>query len=163
MSRGKISTPPKPRRRRSDQSLGDILVSERQLSPKTRCGASRRYVLGIPFVNLKDKSPVRRALAHSRTHRAHAQHHRVPRRDGDTLEVAMLDVEDLASIDSVKKKTGLKILAAPDRRPRVIKHALLQYQKSLKDEFGDIIATRSGEDHSVVDEKDGEGARRTTS
>ena len=55
----------------------------------------------------------------------------------------MLDVEDLVSIDSVHKKTGLKIL------PRLtdvesIKNALLQYQKSLKDEFGDIISTEAG-------------------
>jgi type IV pilus assembly protein PilB len=50
----------------------------------------------------------------------------------------MLDTEDLAAIDFVKKKVGLKIL------PRLtdeasMRHALLQYQKSLKAEFGDII------------------------
>jgi type IV pilus assembly protein PilB len=58
------------------------------------------------------------------------------------LEVAMLDVNDLAAIDFVKKKVGLKIL------PRLtdtasMKGALLQYQKSLKEEFGDIIKTAS--------------------
>ena len=33
------------------------------------------------------------------------------KKSDDSLEVAMLDVEDLASIDSVRKKTGLKILS----------------------------------------------------
>jgi len=54
----------------------------------------------------------------------------------------MLDVDDLRAIDFVKKKVGLKIL------PRLtdtdsIKNALLQYQRSLKAEFGDIIQKES--------------------
>ena len=72
------------------------------------------------------------------------------KRDGDSLEVAMLDVDDLASIDSVRKKTGLKIL------PRLtdtesVKSTLLQYQKSLKDEFGDIISTEAGKIRIVAE------------
>ncbi len=124
------------------QSLGDILISRGSLTED----ALRRiqaYVLGIPFVNLKDHpipadilSLIPEPIA--RTHNIIAF-----KKEGDSLDVAMLDVEDLASIESVRKKTGLKIL------PRLtdtesIKHALLSYQKSLKDEFGDIIATESG-------------------
>jgi type IV pilus assembly protein PilB len=50
----------------------------------------------------------------------------------------MLDVDDLSAIDFVKKKVNLKIA------PRLtdsesIKSAIIQYQKSLKAEFGDII------------------------
>ena len=56
----------------------------------------------------------------------------------DSLEVAMLNTDDLSSIEFIKKKVGLKIL------PRLtdndsIKSALLLYQKSLKAEFGDLI------------------------
>ncbi len=48
------------------------------------------------------------------------------------------NTNDLSSIEFIKKKVGLKIL------PRLtdvesIKNALLQYQKSLKAEFGDLI------------------------
>ena len=54
----------------------------------------------------------------------------------------MLDTADLPAIDFVKKKVGLKIL------PRLtdtesMKEALRQYQKTLKDEFGDIITKES--------------------
>ncbi|MDB5244450.1 MAG: Type secretion system protein [Parcubacteria group bacterium] len=125
-----------------EQSLGDILVSRGSLTED----ALRRiqaYVLGIPFVNLKDHKVEPNILAMipepiARTHNIIAF-----RKDGETLEVAMLDVDDLASIDSVRKKTGLKIL------PRLtdtesIRSALVQYQKSLKDEFGDIISTEAG-------------------
>lgn len=124
------------------QSLGDILVSRGSLAED----ALRRiqaYVLGIPFVNLKDHRIPTDILGLvpepiARTHNIIAF-----RKENDSLEVAMLDVDDLASIDSVRKKTGLKIL------PRLtdtesIKSALLQYQKSLKDEFGDIISTEAG-------------------
>ncbi|MDO8231813.1 MAG: GspE/PulE family protein [bacterium] len=133
------------------RSLGDILVSRGSLTED----ALRRiqaYVLGIPFVNLKDSHIVVDTLALipepiARTHNIIAF-----RKENDSLEVAMLDVDDLASIDSVRKKTGLKIL------PRLtdtdsIKFALLQYQKSLKDEFGDIISAEAGKIRIVA--KDG--------
>ena len=129
------------------QSLGDVLVSRGSLSED----ALRRiqaYMLGIPFVNLKEHHIPIDILALipepiARTHNIIAF-----KKDNGSLEVAMLDVEDIASIDSVRKKTGLKIL------PRLtdtesIKYALLQYQKSLKDEFGDIISTEAGKIHIV--------------
>ncbi len=124
------------------QSLGDILVSRGSLTED----ALRRiqaYVLGIPFVNLKEHRISTDVLALipepiARTHNIVAY-----KKEENSLEVAMLDVGDLASIDSVRKKTGLKIL------PRLtdtesIKSTLLQYQKSLKDEFGDIISAEAG-------------------
>lgn len=124
------------------QSIGDILVSQGQMT-EDALRRIKAYVLGIPFVNLKDKkipfevfSLIPEPIA--RTHNI------IAFRKGDTeLEVAMLDTEDLPAIDSMKKKTGLKIL------PRLtdedsIRHVLLQYQKSLKEEFGDLISTEAG-------------------
>lgn len=126
------------------QSIGEVLVSGGAMSPD----ALRRiqaYVLGIPFVNLKDKKVALDVLSLipepiARTHSIIAFR---KNEDKGELEIAMLDTEDLPAIDSVRKKTGLKIL------PRLtddesIKHVLMQYQKSLKEEFGDIIATEAG-------------------
>jgi type IV pilus assembly protein PilB len=123
------------------QSLGDILISRGSLTED----ALRRiqaFVLGIPFVNLKEHCIPLEVFALipepiARTHNIIAI-----KKAGDSLEVALLDIEDLASIGSVRKKTGLKIL------PRLtdvesIKSALLHYQKLLKDEFGDIISTEA--------------------
>ncbi|TSA43810.1 type II/IV secretion system protein [bacterium] len=131
------------------QSLGDILVSRGSLTED----ALRRiqaYVLGIPFVNLKEHRIASEVLSLipepiARTHNIVAY-----KKEDDSLEVAMLDVGDLASIDSVRKKTGLKIL------PRLtdtesIKATLLQYQKSLKDEFGDIISTEASKIRVVAE------------
>ncbi len=132
-----------------NQSLGDILVSRGSLTED----ALRRiqaYVLGIPFINLKEQKIETEVLSLipepiARTHNIIAF-----KQDGKSLEVAMLDVDDLASIEAVSKKTGLKIL------PRLtdtesIRNALLQYQKSLKDEFGDIISAEAGKIHVITE------------
>ncbi len=61
------------------------------------------------------------------------------KKSASELEVAMLDPGDLRAIDFIKKKVRLKIIARLTDKES-IKSALLQYQKSLKAEFGDIIS-----------------------
>jgi type IV pilus assembly protein PilB len=131
------------------QSLGDILVSRGALTED----ALRRihaYMLGIPFVNLKEQRIPSDVLALipepiARTHNIIAF-----KKEESSLEVAMLDIEDLDSIDSVRKKTGLKILTRLTDTDS-IKHSLLQYQKSLKDEFGGIISAEAGKIRIVAE------------
>ncbi len=112
------------------------------------------YVLGIPFVSLKDMkinfdilSLIPEPVA--RTHNIIAF-----KKNEFTLEVAMLDTADLPAIDFIKKKVGLKIL------PRLtdtesMRGALRQYQKTLKDEFGDLIM-RDASALKVVADANGE-------
>ena len=110
------------------------------------------YVLGIPFVSLKNNkidfeilSLIPEPIA--RTHNI------VPfSRSEKTLEVAMLDTADLPAIDFIKKKVGLKIL------PRLtdvesMKNVLRQYQKTLKDEFGEIIMKETAALKVIKDEE----------
>jgi type IV pilus assembly protein PilB len=135
------------------QSLGDVLVSEGMLSSD----ALRRikaYVLGIPFISMKDSKVSFEILSMIPEPIARSHNIIAFKKTADSLEVAMLDTEDLPAIDSVRKKTGLKIL------PRLtdeesIKYALLQYQKSLKEEFGDLITTEAGK-LKLVKDADGE-------
>lgn len=97
------------------------------------------YIMGVPFVSLKDEKIDFEILSLipepvARTHNIVAY-----RKTEKALEVAMLDTADLPAVDFVKKKTGLKIL------PRLtdtesMRSALRYYQKTLKDEFGDLIA-----------------------
>src|SRR3989344_5708613 len=132
-------------------SVGSILVSRGSLTED----ALRRiqaYVLGIPFVSLaghKIDADVLSLIPEpiARTHNVISY-----KKTAQSLEVAMLDVDDLASIEAIGKKTGLSI------KPRLtdtesIKDALLQYQKSLKDEFGDIIATEAGKIKHISDKE----------
>lgn len=128
--------------KRRGQSIGDTLVSQGLLSPDS-LRRIKAYVLGIPFVNLKDRTVDLAVLSLIPEPIARAHSIVAYRKDNGTLEVAMLDTHDLAAIDSVRKKTGLKILARLTD-DESLKHTLLQYQKSLKEEFGDLITTEAG-------------------
>lgn len=117
------------------------------------------YVLGIPFVSLKGTKIDFDIL--SMIPEPVARNHNIIayKKNADSLEVAMLDTADLPAIDFIKKKVGLKIY------PRLtdtesMRDALRQYQKTLKDEFGDIIMKETsalkviGEDEKEVSEAD---------
>jgi type IV pilus assembly protein PilB len=124
------------------ESLGRVLVARGVLT-EDEYRRMESYILGIPFVDLKNQKLDVEALM--LIPEPVARNHNIVafKRTPDTLEVAMLDVEDLAAIDFVKKKVGGKIV------PRLtdnesMKWALLSYQKSLKDEFGAVLEKEAG-------------------
>lgn len=131
------------------KGISEILVSKGKFSDDD-LRRVQAYILGIPFVNLKGQNLDKDVLGIipepiARKHNIIAFEKRL-----DSLEVAMLDTDDLQAINSVKKKVGLKIL------PRLtdsesMRHALLQYQKNLKDEFGDIIKSDSDEIKAIAE------------
>jgi len=122
-------------------SVGDVLVNQGKLS-EDDLRRMQAYILGIPFVNLKGTKIDFETLSLIPEPVARSHNIITFRKEGEVLEVAMLDTDDLEAIDFVKKKVGLKIL------PRLtdsdsIKDALLQYQKSLRAEFGELIKKES--------------------
>lgn len=136
--------------KRADKRLGDVLVMKGKLKEEDLLRLEA-YILGIPFINLEAEKidpEILRIIPEpiARRHNIIAF-----KKSGSTLEVAMIDPEDLGTIDFIKKKSNLKVI------PRLtttasIKHVLQQYQKSLEAEFGDIIrketealATTSGD------------------
>lgn len=122
-------------------SLGDVLVSSGKISEDDLRRMSA-YVLGIPFVDLKTQKIDFDVLSLIPEPIARKHNLIAFKKTATELEVAMLDVGDLTAVDFIKKKTGLKILA---RLTSVesIKSLLLQYQKSLKADFGDLIQKES--------------------
>ncbi|KKQ05794.1 MAG: Type II secretion system protein E, partial [Candidatus Moranbacteria bacterium GW2011_GWF1_36_4] len=74
---------------------------------------------------------------------------------GNELKVAMLNPEDIQTIDFIRKKTGLKIIPCLATQES-IKSVIRQYEKSLKAEFGDII-DKNAERMTVENQEDGEG------
>jgi len=129
---------------------GEILVS-RGFLQEDDLRRIQANILGIPFVDLKGKKIDFSTL--SLIPEPIARNHNIVSfaEDENAVEVAMLDVDDLRAIDFVKKKIGRKIV------PRLtdtesIKSALLQYQKSLKAEFGDIIQRETSALKTVSDE-----------
>ena len=117
--------------------LADALI-EKKIISRQELLKLQAYILGIPFVNLEKEKVAEEILkiipeAIARKHNIVAY-----KKQGNNLEVAMLDPEDLQTIDSIKKKSDLKIL------PRLttdagIKNVLQQYQKTLQAEFSELI------------------------
>ena len=121
--------------------FGEVLLSRGTLN-ESDLRKVEAYVLGIPFVDLKGQKLDFEIL--SLIPEPIARRHNIIsfRKTKEGLEVAMLDPNDLKAIDFIRKKVEIKIL------PRMtdsdsIKTALVQYQKSLKEEFGDIVEGQS--------------------
>jgi len=123
--------------KKTKTKLEDVLVFEGLINQED-LAKLHAYILGVVFVNLEKEtipSDVLKIIPEpiARSHNIVAF-----RKEGNNLEVAMLDPEDLRTIEFIKKKANLKIL------PRLttvksIKNVLMQYQKTLEAEFGDII------------------------
>ena len=123
--------------KKTGQQVGDILKAKNAIG-EDELRRTYAYILGIPFVSLVGTTIKYDVLSMipepvARRNNIIAYNH-----NAEELEVAMLDTDDLAAIDFIKKKTHLKVL------PRLtdvdsIKGALKQYQQGLKDNLGDVI------------------------
>src|SRR3990167_7562074 len=136
----------------SGTSVGDVLKAHNAIG-EDELSRTYAYILGIPFVSLAGTDIKYDTLALvpepvARRNNIIAYNHR-----GDELEVAMLDTDDLAAIDFIKKKTRLKVL------PRLtdaasVKYALKQYQQGLKANLGDVIERETAALEKTGDVKD---------
>lgn len=118
-------------------SIGDTLVMQGKISADD-LRRVEAYSLGVPFIDLKGQK-IDFAVLSLIPEPIARKHNIVAFRKTDSgLEVAMLDVDDLEAIDFVRKKVGTRILTRLTDHESM-KGILLQYQKSLKAEFGDLI------------------------
>jgi len=137
VSESDIETAEKAVATNPNQTIGDFLISEGKISDDD-LKRVQAYLVGIPFIDISAQkipfdilSIIPEPIARNRNIVAY-------NKEDNRLEVAMLDTDDLSALDFIKKKTGLTI------QPRLtstnsIKKALVQYQKSLKADFGDLI------------------------
>ena len=122
---------------KTKQKVGDILISE-NLIKEEELIKLEAYILGVPFINLEKEVIPPKILEIIPESIARANNIIAFRKKGEELEVAMIDPEDLRTIEFIKKKANLKILARLTT-PKSIKNILKQYQKTLKGEFGELI------------------------
>lgn len=128
--------------KKTNQKVEDILVSDGFINQE-ELTELEAYILGIPFVNLENETISPEVLKIIPEPIARSHNIIAFRKKGNDLEVAMLDPEDLRTIEFIKKTTPFRIL------PRLttsesIKNALRQYQKTLEAEFGEIIQKEVG-------------------
>jgi type IV pilus assembly protein PilB len=141
------------------KTVGEVLTAKNTIG-EDELRRTYAYILGIPFVSLAGTQIKYETLSLipepvARRNNIIAYEHR-----GDELEVAMLDTDDLAAIDFIKKKTHLKVQARLTDAAS-IKFALKQYQQGLKDNLGDVIeretAALAGVDMGSDEKKMAEG------
>jgi type IV pilus assembly protein PilB len=145
-------------KKKKKKTLGETLVSEGKIS-EDDLRKTQAYILGIPFVDLKGQKLDHEVL--SMIPEPIARKHNIVafKKTPTTLEVAMLDTDDLEAIEFVKKKVGLRILPRLSDKDS-IKSALIQYQKSLKAEFGDIIQKEAISLKAVPEGEEGEESEK---
>lgn len=139
------------------QKVSDVLVSENIINQEELIKLEA-YILGIPFVNLEKENILPEVLKVIPEPIARSHNIVSFRKKGNDLEVAMLDPEDLQTIEFIKKTSNLKILPRLTT-PEGIKNVLRQYQKTLEAEFGEIIKKEAGviksiKEEEVVEEKE---------
>jgi len=143
--------------KKTGQKVGDVLVSEGLISQEELIKLEA-YILGIPFVNLEKEMVPPEVLKLIPEPIARSYNIVAFRKKGDNLEVAMLDPEDLRTIEFIKKTANLKILPRLTT-PESIKNVLRQYHKTLEAEFGEIIkkevkGIKSIKEKEMVEEKE---------
>jgi type IV pilus assembly protein PilB len=144
---------------RKNTDLATILTSQGKVTDED-IARMKAYILGIPFVNLKGQKIDIAVLSVIPEPIARSHNIVAFKKTLETLEVAMLDTDDFAAIDFIKKKTGLKIIPRLTS-PESIKSVLLLYQRSLKAEFGDIIEKESSAIKMLQDESGDEPVTET--
>ncbi len=136
----------------SDKRLEEIILKKKLISQE-ELDKLKAYILGIPFVDLKNSEidpDVLKIIPESMARQYNAV---AFDKQGNQLKVAMLDPNDLQFLDFIGKKTDLKIIPCFTDKDS-IKKALQFFQKSLKAEFGDIVKEVGGiEEGGEIDEK----------
>ncbi len=135
--------------------LGSILL-EQKLVSEAELQKVYAYVLGIPFVDLTKEAVPLEILQIVPEPIAKKYNIVSFEKKGQNLKVAMLNPEDLQTIDFIKKKSGLKIIPCLTTKES-IQATLRSYDKSLKAEFGDLLEItaenpKEGEDHGSLEQ-----------
>lgn len=128
---------------KQDKKLGELLVEKKEISEE-ELRKMYAYILGIPFVNLEKEEIPRDVLQIIPEPIARKNSIVSFQKEGGNLRVAMLNPDDIQTIDFIKKKTGFKISPCFTNKDSINK-VLQQYNKSLQAEFGDIIDKNSEE------------------
>jgi len=137
--------------KKTKKKVEDVLIAE-GLIGREDLTKLHAYILGVVFVDLEKETIPPDILKIIPEPIARSHNIVAFRKEGQNLEVAMLDPEDLRTIEFIKKKANLKIL------PRLttdkgIKNVLKQYQKTLEAEFGDIIKKEAVGIRPIKEEK----------
>lgn len=125
------------------KKLGDVLL-EKKMIDELQLHKLYAYILGVPFVDLQKEVIAPDIL--QLVPEPIAKKYKVVsfEKNGAELKIAMLNPEDIQTIDFIRKKTRMRIITCITSLES-IESVLKQYGKSLKAEFGDMIEKNSEE------------------
>lgn len=138
--------------KKSQKDIGDVLISDGLILEKELIKIEA-YLLGVPFINLEEETIPPEILKIIPESIARAHNIVAFNKKDNNLEVAMLDPEDLRTIEFIKKVTPSYKILARLTTPEGIKNVLSQYQETLETEFGEIIKAGTGEIKHIKEEK----------
>lgn len=125
---------------KNNKKLGDILL-QKKIIGEVDLRKIYAYILGIPFVDLTKEIVPQEVLQIIPEPIAKKYKIIAFEKNGRELKIAMLNPEDIQTVDFIRKKTGLKIITCLASKES-IENILKYYEKSLKAEFGEIIDGR---------------------
>ncbi len=128
---------------KTDSDIGDVLVSHGLISEEDLI-KMEAHILGIPFINLEKEKISPEVLkmipeAIARVHNIVAF-----RKKGKNLEVAMLDPEDLRTIEFIQKTNPSFRIIASMTTVSSIRNVISQYEETLENEFGKLVKEAVG-------------------
>lgn len=123
-----------------ERKVEDILLNKGLIS-EDDFRRAQAYLLGISFVDISKEKITKEALFMIPEPIARKYNIVSYKKKGETLEVAMLDLKSLEQV-SFLERGGLRIIARLTDTES-IKNVLVQYQKLLRVEFGEILQRES--------------------
>ncbi len=117
--------------------IGDLLISE-EILDEERLTRIKAHILGIPFIDLEKVKIPSDLLTIVSENFARANKVVPFSKEGDKLQVAMTDPEELEVIETIKKSTGLNVLPRLTT-PKSVKNVLDQYEDNLETEISRAI------------------------
>ena len=120
------------------RDVGEILVFRKVIAGED-LSRVQAHILGIPFINLEKQTIDPEVLKIIPESIARAHNIVAFSKKKNNLEVAMLDPEDLRTIEFIKKTSPILKILPRITTQQSIKNVLAQYQKTLETEFGEFI------------------------
>lgn len=122
---------------KNGQGVEDVLVDQ-GLVERKKITKFKAYVSGIPFADLEEETILPDVLRIIPEQLARAHNIVAFRKTGNTLEVAMIDPEDLTIVDFLRKTDPSLKISTRLATPEAIKNVLKQYQRNFDLELGEM-------------------------
>ncbi len=129
--------------------LGEFIVKQGILKEKKMAEIIAK-MLGFPFVDMEKMDILEKVLEIIPEKIAKKFNIVAFKKEGKSLHVAMLDPEDLQTLDFIHKKTNLNIIPYVTYKES-ISNVFKNYEKTIKAEFSDIITKDDDDEENLTE------------